>query len=337
MKRILPLCHPDVHGYTYHAFPLSILLTRQESRTWFYNQYIQLMSGTNEDFRYFTDFYTPTVENTSLVYSPLLVTQSSYRHQVDGYWKIIEYIVMNIEKGYYVYLFVDEFYIPGRTLYNSTHVTHDILIHGYDHENRLLYVSGFNKSVVYGQWTIPYDDLVKGYHMADISGFKNMIVRMKYNDLFQDFNSLFPIYESITDFLQSRNSSERFREVCPPLDTDYVFGLNIYENLISYLAEVLLGNYTLNVMPFHIIFEHKRVMCDRLRFLMEKYNIDLEQPLLGYTDMEENSLKLRTSCIRYSFRPENHLISKMRGILEKILQNERVYMKEIVNQLENIM
>lgn|GEM_PF-6260463 len=335
MKRILPLCHPDVHGYTYHAFPLSILLTRQESREWFYNQYIQLMSGTHEDFKYFTDFYTQTVENTPLVYSPFLVTRSSHRQQVDGDWKIIEYIEASIEKGYYIYLFVDEFYIPGRTLYRSTHVTHDILIHGYDHENKLLYVSGFNKSVVYGQWAIPYDDLVKGYHMADISGNKNIIVRMKYNDVSQNFNSLFPIYESITDFLQSGNRSERFQET--PLETDYVFGISIYENLISYLAEVVLGNYTLNVMPFHIIFEHKRVMCDRLRFLMEKYNIDLEQALLGYTELEENSLKLRTSCIRYSFRPENHLISKMRSILEKILQSERMYMKGIADQLENIM
>lgn len=339
MKRILPVCRPDVLGYTYHAFPLSILLVRQESRPWFFSQFIQLMSGTNKDYEYFTDYYTWTYEHTSLVYSPLLITQQTFRDQAADSGEIVAYIAESINRGNYVYVFVDEFYIPGRTLYKDAHVTHDILVHGYDHDQEVLFISGFNKNVVYGQWTVPYDDFVKGYHMADTCSLNNsMIIKMKYNDLAHYRESPVSLYESLTDFLHSRNSSERFRFIRSPLsDKNYVFGLNVYQNLISYLAEVMKGNYTLNVMPFHIVAEHKQVMCNRLRFMEETYNIDLKKHFNCYKSLEDISLKLRTSCIRYSFRPASRLLTKMQELLEKVSVGEKDCMEDIANRLQYLL
>ena len=49
---------------------------------------------------------------------------------------IIEKLIMYIDRGYYIYMELNEYYIPNRPAYKNHNFYHDLLIYGYNKSNQ---------------------------------------------------------------------------------------------------------------------------------------------------------------------------------------------------------
>ena len=63
------------------------------------------------------------------------------------------------------------------------------------------------------------------------------------------------IIEQLTDYLNSKNSSERFRMLRTPWER--VYGLDFYENIGIHLSDCQSKNEQVEIKIFHFLYEHK--------------------------------------------------------------------------------
>ena len=287
MRVIHQLKIPPVVGYLHHAFPLSIALTRDGCLPWFYSNYIQLACPSGTDFKSMIaarrekfDFYLHpdyyAVHPHSHVHpSPLLESCWLDREvlMMDG--RLVRSIIGSIDRGYYVEACVDEFHVPGMSCYQAQHRTHEVLISGYDLETESFVVSiGFDRSGDYAIDEIEFGEIERAIGSADLTGHYNQLgicLMRPAKRITCDLDVAW-MAEQLEDYLYSRNSSQRFRVLRSP--DDQLYGVAVYEWLRLYLEHLVDHHDCFDIRPLHILWEHKKVMVDRARYLAARGVVD---------------------------------------------------------------
>ena len=128
------------------------------------------------------------------------------------------------------------------------------------------------------------------------------------------------IKEQISDYLNSNNSS---------IKTSYftnfisgVWGIEIYNVILKILLE---EREHLDYRMFHLLYEHKLYMKERLLY-MKFDNINLEN--VNY--LIQCSNRLRLLCIKYNIKPCKRLVNKMVELIKSIKQIEIEILSSIV-------
>ncbi|MFC5407340.1 hypothetical protein [Cohnella soli] len=330
MIKILPLCTPPVAGYTYHAFPLSVILLNENAFPWFYSNYIQLQISLREEDIYFTDFYSYARRDPGLY--PFLHTNKFHRDLYSSKKKFVHFLQEAVSHGHYVYMFVDEYEINGRQQHLKNHLTHDILIHGVDSENESCHVSGFNQNVVFDRWEIPIQSLFSGFRHAKVLQDQHQYICLFQNDFtygyrFQMKNML----ALLQDYMSGTNTSERLSmHVNAYSSNDYIFGHRVYDKVFEYLEAVRRHQYKLSIMPFHILWEHKRTMRQRFEYIDVA---DLEHWYEPLRDLEQLAYSIRNRFLKYLVSQKSGEWAKARAQLEELKERERKAMHGIIDEL----
>ncbi|MDP4147672.1 MAG: hypothetical protein Q8936_24925, partial [Bacillota bacterium] len=273
-SKVLPFSIPPIIGYQMHAFPLTVVLDNEECLPWFYSNYIQLFCKEQFTGTFFDFFNLNTGEWLNFCYpgSPHVIYNA-----VDpvvlytGGVNVTEFLMNYIDRGYYICIFLDEFHIPGKRPYQKSRFNHDSLIFGYDSKEGYFHTAGFDNTGAYTRSILSFEDFEKAHLSSDIE--TCLIVLFKKNtDIKYEFD-LKLVTEMLEDYVKSRNSSERLRMLRNP-EKDIVYGIGIYKQLIKYIEVLAETDIEFDhIKPFHILWEHKKCMLLRLKYIEEKCKI----------------------------------------------------------------
>lgn len=294
----LPLSEPIVHGYQYFTMPLAILGTVPESRDWILSNFIHVVhekeSAAQQPYLpyefYFHDYAT----------SPWLETVKVYRDWIAAVGlDPVDFCRDAIRSGYYVYLYIDQYYVPMRQHPGIEHYSHDIFVYGASDDSRMFSVYGYDSQGILQRSHIGYDEFNIAYESASIleaehSGSSDFYFYRPKPDSSYEFNFRL-VRQSFEDYLEGTNVSVQFDMYRPA--PDLLYGMDVYPALKKYHTAYLAGDAGYDIRRLQLLWAHKRLMTCRLQRMAELAG-DAFAPLVeDCREMEELAFSLRNGLL----------------------------------------
>lgn len=338
-KSILPLNHPDVVGYLCHAYPLSILKNGENYEYWLYNQYIQLICLHEFPRHDLFTFYLPNYGIKEFVLACPFVRRQIIHLDFVGRDKqtLLEFIVKAVSRGYYVHVIVDEYFVPNTIAYNKDRQPHEMLVIGYDLDEGVLHVAGFDKSMQYGKYTVDYDLFYTAYERCERQhDYHQNYVFLLWNDEKKVYR-LRPeiMVEHLRNYVDGKNSMLPYAALADPVD--WVYGLKCYDKLLHSLRYHVgeLGK-DMDVRPIHTVWEHKKIMLKRVQYMMEHGYLARDDAFAGkFKEAERLALTARDQALKYYFTKDKRFLQGIVSGYEDMLSKEEPVIRRLIDELEN--
>lgn len=336
-QKELPFKRPPIISYLYHAFRLGIIWGGVECLPWFYSNYIQLLcqeSFADGQNQFHFDFFPIWYDHAEIpwLFMPHFFDKDTvYKCNID----INQLIMQYIDRDYYIYSFVDEFFIPNRLSYKTKHLIHDNLIHGYDTERNIFNIVGFDDRFRFSESEVDFIE----YRNAFMTNTNDRVhLFKKYDKCNYDFD-LKLVFEFLTEYLLSIDSAERLRAVHNPETKNYTYGIKVYECLKRYLELVLIDKIEGDTMlPLHIFWEHKVCMLLRLKYMEENgYLNNLSSTAERYQSIERNFLIARNEMLKYSRTGNKKVVSSVIGLINKTEVEEREILLDLQDKIGKVL
>lgn len=327
-KKILPLSEPPVLGYLHHAYTLSVTGKCPAFEDWFYSNYIQLyddyLTGGLNFFEY--DF--------TRVPQPLL---SSHSMSIDAFRKnnydVVDYAIHCLDCDYYFYTFVDESFIPGKSAYKGKQrFPHEMLLFGYDLDKQEFNGIGFSNNFQYEKFKLSFEDLSNGFNNLKVTErFMNNIHLIQPKPEVEYSFNLKLVRELLEDYYFSRNTSERYSMIRTPFNS--AFGMDCYDFLIEYFELVMKGKAQLKVNSLHLLWEHKKVMVNRVLYMQQKHNLLKDFDIAPLKKVERLAYKTRDELIVFSLTNNTKCFQNIIKYLNEMKEKEQVVLKVLLDSL----
>lgn len=336
----LPLSQPLAKGYLHYAYQFSILGCKEETKTWIFMNYIQLISE-NGNAMYPVNFYLPdyTGYNWSILtpwFDYSVITRDFIIKNDLDFHKIIVDSLMNKQ---YVYFYLNERYIPGtRANQLNTDFNHMILIHGYHHGSKEAYFTGFDKNRNFTERSVPIEILKQAY-FDNTYDYERNECRMFFLKLREDEG--FKLYFDMNHFIKQLSCLLHGRKVINNVidyhtDFTYSYGLNVYDN-ITKLLELHYDGQVQNqktdlVIPMHVLMEHKHIMVERLKYVETLFpRVTLDQFVKYYEDLKKSFENLRNLSIKYKISGDRGIIRRIKDRILNLKEEEKSVLTELID------
>ncbi len=333
-KKILKTIYPPITSYPTHANILSTALINEEAIKWFYDYYIQLFARKDLSSFCYVDFFAPI----SWKCCPWIHYQRISREFVERKWgSITEFLIDSIDSDYYAFLYLNQFYIPDFSLaYQSRDLMHDTYVYGYDAQEEVFYTADFYK-YNYGYAKVKFSNIEKAFsttNLCDMDDFLQGIVLVaptkyeKYN-----FNVKRTV-SFINDFLNSelgfRSYTEGYRQDVEQNSADFCFGMDIYR----LLEELLTLQTCMDIRPFYVLFDHKKLMLMRIEYLgVNGYLKNWETIYSKYEIIKKKAKTLLNIILKIYVSGNIEKIKKAIDLLRQIAIDEKLTLKMIIKNL----
>ncbi|WP_127529574.1 hypothetical protein [Paenibacillus kobensis] len=338
--KLLPISHPMITTYTQHAHLLSILTHYECTYPWIFSNYIQLY--INKDYKHkWGDFYFPqTYELRPSDACKWIITQKIHRDTVTSKWgSIIDFIIENINSNHYVHTMVNYFYVPLSDRYNKLQLHHDILVYGYDLNREMFYVSDFFKNGIYSKGEISFADLSLAFstnHLTTNHDYlREMVYLYKFNDQYQDSFNADTIVNSISNYFTNK-TPEYWEMFNYGGDRDNLdFGMQIYTTLQNYVNSILENESKIDIRPFHLLYDHKKIMTLRLKYLydnrlLSKLNQDHIDSFISIEVMAKIIVNL---VFKYNLTNDRSILESLHKMIIKVENEESIFLDRWLRQV----
>lgn len=321
LKKVLPIINPPITGFQAHAFLLAAILNNPKNYLWLYNNYIQLIVRLFDNTEV-VDFFTKSMWD----YSP---NPFFYKKMIYGHIEHLdELIITSIEQGYYIYMSVNEFYIPNRNSFNQRNYTHDLLIYGYDNESEIFYTMGFDDKNTLSENTIKQCQVVQAYNSID-GHFNHFISLFKSTENSQIQLDVQGVVYQLSDYLYTQNMKSMIQNFImhpgssyntgPQIEVSYsdYCGISVYSFIMGYIEQLMKKEVNYDIRHLHILWEHKKCMGMRIEYLLNNHylfkdGIELHEQ---YKLFEKEALTCRNLMLKFGVANENKLLEK---VIEKL-------------------
>jgi hypothetical protein len=326
MGKKLELGEPVIRGYLHYAYQLGILSRVAAARQWIYSNYIQLVCDERSTLVPL-QFYMPNDAGYNWTLTcPLLEQQVISREMItDCNVNFLKFIKHAIDNEWYVVCHINEKYIKDTMAYQRSDFNHMMMVHGYDNEKGTVQVSGYNNKRQYASWEVPKDQFEEAFYRNKPDFLEEQMLRLyRVHRNIDDYDAAFelkPIAEGIKCFLLSqppdRNIMLKNRRV------RLTFGLNAYDQFIMYLEKVCNGEVRPNHIPLHAFMDHKLMMINRLKYIMEhRHDLDLHEYIRQYESYAQLLETARNVMLKSS------IANKFEGVLDIIEDIKGLKIKE---------
>lgn len=337
-SRILPIATPDITAYTHFTFALSVMYTDEDAMRWVYSNYIQICLrdwGPTSDM----DYYTQTAEEHLIpcFQGSQRFTRDTILHYSPSF---IDFARHAIDNNFYVWTYVDEFFIPGAVAYQNTSNPHSVMFSGYDDEKRQFLMSGYFSNQSYSTAWFDYDlidEAFKGFETSDFlyTNFTRLLRLNQETKSCYDFNLPW-IIEQLRDFVDCEQSDytrmpmSAFRRTSP-----YYWGMDVYDQLQNLLQRHINGETIVDHRPFHIIWEHKKMMSKRLSYMAEHGHFTFSPSIVeGYKELEQFTLVTRNMMLKYLLSFNNMYLEQMIGRMGQLREKETPLVRAMLEEYE---
>ena len=231
-------------------------------KLWKNMNFVQLQYNKDDPYRGITldYFFFPrkNYDNAYGCYHNYLETYYDFKYDYyDCFETMNDFIVWNIRHGFYVCICLDEYYLPERRCYKSFHYNHYNLVYGFDLDERVYYVMGFEDDVILSQ--IPFEAVSYDTLQSE------KIVRYRYrvNDDTDYSFSKTGLVRQLRNFVMSVPSAEQFDNLLTGEKLDYgidvlkIFRSNDEEKTKLYKDKRI----------SYLILEHSILMKNRVKYV----------------------------------------------------------------------
>ncbi|GGG02013.1 hypothetical protein [Paenibacillus aceti] len=342
----LPFEMPKVYGFLGHAYVLGILQPFEYAQPWIHTSYIQLFISKPylQDLQeYRLDFYPDLM--IAYTHMPWLMYKHTDKVLLDQLGvDIHRYLITQLERKYYVVTYVDEFYIHNSICYQQNHFVHDIFIYGYDLDRQIYHVAIFDKNRQFTMQEVTFEQLGQAYSSQGketqslISSCKRLepldYEGSKYGAGAGRFDfDLTLMIEILTDYLEGRNSTERLRIQQQPMEG--YFGVEIYPYLQEFVMRVIEGAQNFDVRQLHILWEHKKMMVERIKYLQQLGHLAEDTPLLAVAERLEKQAYTHRNLMLKGFMSQNRsILQPLVNSLGEMLDTEKALITQLIDELE---
>ncbi|GIQ70799.1 hypothetical protein DUZ99_16810 [Xylanibacillus composti] len=322
--KVLETREPLISAYTSYGSIFSLMEDRLWP--WVYNNFIQIRFAPN--WRIYTFDHHPIL----LKNCPGIAFHSLPQEMVVQTGKTLKQIIIDaIDMGYYLYIFVDRYYIPQSDSYQKEQHIHELFIFGYDLERDVAFVADNLQNGKFVQTSCPFVELEKGYWTipADFD-FWTEVRFLKRKADYECKLNLENIAASIESYLHSRKTFDLVEE------QECEFGLESLDRLLDYVGNPELAGHYLDIRPFHFLYEHKLLMATRTKYLMEQERVAFDQSLLGQSiNLEKQYMYLRNLVLKYNVKRDQALRDSIYQKLENNLGEERQFLSALLRHIQS--
>lgn len=337
IKKTLPIIDPVITSYTKHAHILSIIGNHEQVYPWIFSNYIQLY--INKDFKYdVSDFYFPYPYELGFAdVCRWILDQKIDKSFIYNRWEsVIDFIINCIDSNNYVHTMINYFYIPVSHMYNKNDFYHDILIYGYDLDKGILYFRDFLNGLKYSSAEVSFSDFTKAFSQGNSTNKQDylhgMVRLYKFNNDYDYKFNIKNIINSIKSYLSGK--TPEYWELYNVGDRENtVFGVEIYTTLKNYIIRQAKGEFYIDIRPFYLLYDHKRIMCLRLKYLDEQgcfNDCDNKSNIIAAAEIEFQAKTIINLIIKYSINKNINLISRITNMLDDIRHKEYEILKQYI-------
>ena len=329
-KLELPLIEPVLSTYHHQGASAAIALN-PSIRNWYLNEKAILKCSHC----FLTGFSAPEIDvfESSWYNNPYFSKVWYGTRLMRGY---INPIIRNmINEGYYVcYNGVDDYYVEGKTWYKKRHFRHDGMIFGYDQEEKTYSIYAYDTNWIYNKFKTPQAAFNKGriavlkqnpdYSTGAICGIKPTTEIVKFDPHIA--------LESIKKHLDS--SFEKY-----PIDSEEdVLGTVVHDYIVMYVDKLMSGDISYDLMDyrvFRMIWEHKRLMLERLQKIESELNADNEISE-KYSKVVSVADNMRMLYASHHMKRRDSLLPIIRKKLVNVKEAEAELLSEFVKKFGGI-
>lgn len=337
MEKKLDFKLADVSTFVYEGYPLGIMSIHGDKyKEWMLSNYIQLNCHENivEEKCVFLAFYGDIAINAPFIKKEHLCWSILSQYKLD----LVSFLKENIDLGCYLYMKLDEYYIPHREAYHNFHFLHDNLIIGYG-EDYFIFV-GYDEYGFCSEKKININAFLEGLenNRPDINKnqWQDSIYFLRYAEADYAFN-INLVKTSLGDFLYSECSMDKIKQNSNPLE-DTVFGIKIYDKVDEYLnilineGNIFWGGINIDNRVFRIIMEHKNLMVERMKMIQLK-NGGVGDLLEQYQKTNKLATAMHYTAIKYQLSANKNLLNKLRDGIVQIKQDDVKILGELYKRI----
>lgn len=341
----LPIQNPPLKGFLRWAYTLSITSVHEETLPWYYSNFIQLSCKKNflEDGRqYYIDFFRGKPNELNFNNPFLLTCSVNYtilENMALDDWP--EFFANQIRSGYYCVVFLDESKLSRAASYQKGPFPHHLFLYGFDGEEQIFYASMFDHTGVYRNVQIPFQEFLEA-----VQSMRHLL----QDNLMADHHTYFYKYEphdsyafdkmaAIDQLRDYLNGETHLNRMNYNFDHREAFGINVYSYLQMYFDAVESNDPRLgernDVRHLHVLWEHKRMMSERIEYLVKAGIIPYDEELVeGYRVITKRAMNLRDQYIRHEIREDKKVFEKLKLRFDQFRNEESVLLNKLITWLE---
>ncbi len=263
MKMLPICCDIPFLGYNKHAFTSGILLTEEKCLPYVYsNLYINILSTPAID-----DLWCDFLEEQSFIsnreyfdeFRMVSFLNAKNFSFFSNYDFINKTVIEMIDKGFYLYGSIDDYYVPYRWSYKREHYLHDYLLCGYDLDKCTYYCLGYNIKSIFEINEINFNDFYDAVRNADNVFMNFEKISSSFNFTFDKDKFLF----FLKDYINGTNSLNTFKGA--------IFGIDVMLKFVEICKEAdklfcpEMQNH--DFIFIRNLYEHKKFMLDRIKYM----------------------------------------------------------------------
>lgn len=305
-----------IKSYNHHAFALGILQAYDEegAMNFIKTNYIQLvwyehdgeytgyeMNFNINFFKYWDNFKREYLSNDILNKNNI---------------NIINYIENAIKSDKYLYLCLDEYYIPKRKAYNKYHFYHDVLVYGLDSQNEIFYLCGYDDNMNFNFSECSYSNMKD----ASPNNIELLSINKNYN-----YNINYDIIKYNINGLINYNEFGRFNSKF--YDDRRIYGLGAVYKLKEYLNQIIETCSICNLIPFTVYYEHLKVVNS----IIYSYNMNEHYHKMN---LAINNMKILINLLlKHNILLKPDMLLRSKDILESCINDEHALLLELSNKI----
>ena len=305
---------------TTHVYGASITAAISDidnSIKWVYNNYINIFYRTKTKDYFFDFFFFEEHSCPFLIFNtvPRTTIQSSYK-------EVIDFLCKSLDDEHYIGIVLDKYYLSCSPYYLSTHYYHPVFIYGYDSNLLVFYGCDHNRDNKFEHFMLSFDEVEKSYwSLMNPSIYKSRVnLFTKLANVEYDLD-LRMIKNAISAFINSEATPKYYTT------SGHIFG----SNAVLHLADsILLADEYIDARPFHLLWDQKKLMKERLEYFEKNKFIDKGKNFSTIYDYFSNEyLKLRNMSLKYNIIKSERILAKMNSNLLLLTASELQVLKEI--------
>ncbi|MDR2932064.1 MAG: hypothetical protein LBV27_03055 [Oscillospiraceae bacterium] len=324
-------------------------LKENQYYNWLFTNYIQLYGRNVFTTDYYVDYYV-TPEKDGLFYtihSLLDYTNIDPALLVESGADMVRFIKTCINHGKYVEIRnLNEYYVEGSPAYGTETYYHKNLVFGWDDDN--LYLLGQAGHVKL--WKIKHSDLMRAldceegqlniftlnsidsYYALNIDTIKDLLYEYwKGIDTNRRMEFIIPYGRQDERSVKSDPNSIA-RDQLPIFNN--IYGMKIYD---LFLENPRMFEYLLDDKRIpYFIYEHKKIMRDRVDFLRCKNHIieEVSDQVAASADTVLNTARvLLNRCLKYQIAPKDSDRTRIKEVLRELKQLENQFYPQLIESL----
>ncbi len=321
----LEISDPIITTYTHHAHLLSILGCYPQTYPWIYSNYIQVYINKGYLKHSWGDFYFPfPYEIWPADTCKWLYISKVSRNSFDGEKEnLINFILKALLDKTYITVGLNHSFL---TRVSDLMVNHTTLIYGIDMVNKTLYVSDFFQYGKYERERITFSEFFDAFYnyKDNYQDGRIMIYLYKFYAECNYKFSIANIENSINSYMENK-TPEYWMMYNNVNRNDIVFGRDIYKTLFSLIEYAELQEEYIEIVPFYLCLDHKRMMIKRFHYLeeLECYKpFSFEEIIRRMEVIIKKSENVVNLLVKYNLSKKTTILSRVKTNLLDVMQME---------------